>query len=192
MTAALKRKMEEDERFEKLRVQKRQKRQQGNSATPADTPEIAPLPMPEKLTKKERDRINKAGQTDEVLHQAANVTASLALGKKKKYSWMTSGSGSGAATPSRLNTASKVNSGTATPAPPTIDRALLARKRTFLGGEVELTDMGKKIQLRDLVHVLENDGRERKTLAQIISRMRSENKDEKRIEDQRSGVPPPR
>ncbi|PVH95563.1 hypothetical protein DM02DRAFT_600639 [Periconia macrospinosa] len=192
VTAALKRKMEEDERFEKLRVQKRQKRQQGNSATPVDTPEIAPLPMPEKLTKKERDRINKAGQTDEVLHQAANVTASLALGKKKKYSWMTSGSGSGAATPSRLNTAAKGNSGTTTPAPPTTDRALLARKRQFLGGEMESTDMGKKIQLRDLVHVLENDGRERKTLAQIISRMRSENKDEKKIEDRRSTVPPPR
>lgn len=192
LVSAFKRKLDDDERFEKLRLQKRQKRQQGNSATPADTPEITPLPLPEKMTKKERDRLNKAGQTDEVLHQAANVTASLALGKKKKYSWMTSGSGSGAATPSRSVAPAKGNSGTATPAPPATERGLQARKRQFMGGEMENTDMGKKIQLRDLVHVLEHDGRERKTLAQIISRMRSENKDEKKIEDRRSTALPPR
>ncbi|CAI6336436.1 unnamed protein product [Periconia digitata] len=193
VTLALKRKIEEDERYEKMRIQKRQKRQQGNSATPADTPEITPLPLPERMTKKERDRLNKAGQTDEVLHQAANVTASLALGKKKKYSWMTSGSGSGAATPSRMSTAAKGPSGTTTPAPPAVDRSLLARRRQFLGGEMESTDMGKKIQLRDLVHVLEHDGRERKTLSQILSRVRSGDKDEKKIEDRRTtAAPPPR
>lgn len=183
--------MDDDERFERERIRKRQKRLQGNSATPADTPTIAPLPPPEKMTKKERDRLNKIGQTEEVLHRKANETASMALGGKKKYSWMTGGA-SGASTPARLNTAVGSASGTATPAQQQTDKALLAKKRTFMGGDMETTDIGAKIQIRDLVHVLENDGKERKTLVQILARLRSEEKDAKKIEDRPRAVAPAR
>ena len=179
----LKRKYGEDERFEEARINKRKKRLDGGSATPADTPIIAPLPPPEKITKKERDRLNKVGQSEEVLHRKANETASMAVfGKKsKKYSWMTGGSGgglpSGPSTP-RVNTAVSA-SGASTPAQQPKDKNLLARKREFYGSKLEDTPEGYKVQLRDLLHVLENDGRERKTLAQLLSRMRSTEKDEK-------------
>jgi hypothetical protein len=176
--------MEEDERFEKLRIEKRRKRQQGNSANAADVPFIPPVPLPEKLSKKERDREKKMSQTDDVLHSKANETANLAFGKKKKYSWMTGGQPSGATTPAaRLNVPVGMSSGTATPAAATaaaVDRNLLARKRQFMGGDIEVSDMGKSIQLRDLVHVLEHDGRDRKTLAHIMGRMRSDKEDTKR------------
>ena len=183
--------MEEDERFERLRIAKRRKRMSGNSATPADAPVVAPLPLPEKLSKKERDREKKMSQTDDVLHTKANETAALALGKKKKYAWMTGGSGSGASTPARLNTAVGTSSGTVTPAAAAqVDELAKFRRRTFQGGDVETSRAGKNIQLRDLVHVLEDDGRARKALAQIISRMRSEEKDEKKIQDRPGNAAP--
>ncbi|KAF2683763.1 hypothetical protein K458DRAFT_368164 [Lentithecium fluviatile CBS 122367] len=186
VTARLKRKMDDDESFEKARIAKRHKRLAGNSATPADTPIIAPLPPPEKMTKKERDRINKIGQTEEVLHRKANETASMALGKKKKYSWMTGGGAggmaSGTSTP-RLNTAVGGPNGAATPSLPPPDKALMAKRRNFHGNTLESTPEGEKVQLRDLIHVLENDGRERKTLAQIMARMRSQVMDEKKVGD---------
>jgi hypothetical protein len=180
----LKRKYEEDNRFEEARVNKRKKRLDGGSATPADTPIIAPLPPPEKITKKERDRLNKVGQSEEVLHRKANETASMALGfgkKSKKYSWMTGGGAgglpSGPSTP-KVNTAVGT-SGASTPAQQPKDKNLVARTRKFYGSTLEDTPEAYKVQLRDLLHVLENDGRERKTLAQLLSRMRSTEKDEK-------------
>lgn len=132
--------------------------------------------------------MNKAGQTDEVLHQQANKTASIALGGlggKKKYSWMTGGGGglgsgraSGASTP-RINTTVGGGSGTATPAAPAIDRGLVGRKRTF--GEVQESGAaGQNIQIRDLIHVLELDGKERKTLATILAKLRNTEKDDKK------------
>jgi len=178
----LKRKFEEDKRLEKERINKRKKRVDGSSATPADTPTIAPLPPPEKITKKERDRLNKVGQSEEVLHRKANETASMALGfgkKSKKYSWMTGG-GAGPSAPStpKINT-TVGTSGTSTPAQQPTDVKLIARRREFYGSTLEETPEAYKVQLRDLLHVLENDGRERKTLAQLLSRMRSTEKDEK-------------
>ena len=109
----------------------------------------------------------------------ANETASMALGgKKKKYSWMTGGGGgpggSGASTP--RPTAMGGGSGTVTPAAPQIDKGLVGRKRTY-GTSIEETDIGAKIQVRDFVHVLENDGREKKTLAIVLARLRNTDKD---------------
>lgn len=179
---ALKRKATEDYNFEKARIAKRQKRQQGTASTPAETPAPAPLALPEKMTKKERDRLNKAGQTDDVLHRKANETASMALGGKKKYSWMTGGGGgigSGASTP-RLNTNLGSASGTSTPAVPQIDRGLQGARRQF-GKDVDTDDVGRKIQVRDLIHVLELDGRDKKTLVSVLARLqRSDKDDEKR------------
>ncbi|KAF2641959.1 hypothetical protein P280DRAFT_376206, partial [Massarina eburnea CBS 473.64] len=93
VTAALRRKAEEDERFERLRLEKRRQRLASNSATPSDTPSVAPLALPEKMSKKERDREKKMSNTEDALHSRANETASLAFGKKKKYAWMTGGGG---------------------------------------------------------------------------------------------------
>jgi hypothetical protein len=168
-------------------LQKRQKREQGSAATPTEVPALS-LPPPDKMTKKDKDALKKQNQTDDVLHRKANETASMALGfgKKKKYSWMTGGSGggasggnSGAATP--RPSAAPGGSGTATPAVPTVDKALQGRKRTF-GTDIENTEIGAKIQVRDLVHVLEHDGREKKTLSLMLARLKNTEKDEKRPE----------
>jgi len=179
----LKRRVREDEQYEKERIRKRQQRQQGKSAAAADAAEVAPLPIPEKITKKQRDAMNKAGQTEDVLHRKANETAALALGggKKKKYSWMTGGGGagaSGASTPARQTTASG-GSGAATPAAAQTEAGMRAKKRNY-GANIENTEIGEKIQVRDLIHVLENDGREKKTLTLILARLKNTEKDEPR------------
>jgi hypothetical protein len=181
---ALKQRITADEKYEKERLRKRQKRQQGSAATPTESP-ILSLPPPDKMTKKDKDALKKQNQTDDVLHRKANETASMALGfgKKKKYSWMTGGGGggggSGAATPKPV--AVPGGSGTATPVPPTVEKGLLGRKRTF-GADIENTEIGARIQVRDLIHVLEHDGREKKTLSLMLARLKNTEKDEKRPE----------
>lgn len=194
---SLKRRMQDDESFEKARIAKRQKRLQGSSAS-LDASITTPTSFPDKpITKKERDRINKAGNTEEAVHKRANETAAMALGMKKgkkaKYSWMDlgSGGGSGAATPRGNPNTGSGASGTSTPAAAQTDRGLLASKRKFQGGSLEKGDEGEKIQLRDIVHVLELDGKERKALVQIIARMRSSDTDAKKIEDRPRGTPVP-
>ncbi|KAF1844277.1 uncharacterized protein K460DRAFT_289547 [Cucurbitaria berberidis CBS 394.84] len=180
---ALQQRVRDDEKWERERIRKRQKRLQGNSATPTDTL-ITPLPLPEPLTKKAQAAAKKQNQSDDVMFGKANETASMALGgKKKKYSWMTGGGGpgggggmsSGASTPRQAQVAG--TSGTATPAAaPQLDKGLQGRKRTY-GTMIEATDIGAKIQVRDLVHVLENDGREKKTLTVILARLKNTDKD---------------
>jgi hypothetical protein len=188
----LKRRAEEDYKYEQARIAKRQKRQQPNTATPDETPAVAPVTVPDavqvRALKKNTEKQNKLNQTDEVLHRKANETASMALGfGKKKYSWMTGGGGggSGASTP-RLNTAVGGASGAATPAQPQVDRALLGARRKY-GEKIETGDIGRKIQLRDLVHVLENDGKEPKTLCTIKIRHKTADKDNDKPETK----PPP-
>ncbi|KAF2466445.1 uncharacterized protein BDR25DRAFT_269022 [Lindgomyces ingoldianus] len=188
VAAGLKRRAAEDRKFEEERIARRQKRLRASTSTPAEAAPPPTLTIPEKMTKKERDRIAKIGQTEEVLHRKANETASMALGfGKKKYSWMTGGGGgggggglgSGTSTP-RLNTSVGGASGTATPAPQPqgIDRGLIARKRTF-GDAFEQGPIGKGIQMRDVIHVLELDGKEKKTLVQIKARLKNtENENE--------------
>jgi hypothetical protein len=186
----LKRKMADDEKYEKQRLQKRQKRQQGSTATPTtDAVETALPGNILKMTKKEATMLKRQGQTDDVLLNKANETASMALGfskKKNKYSWMDLGNkkggvggGSGAATPRA--TAAAGGSGKATPAAPTPEKALQGRKRTF-GTDIENTEIGERIQIRDLVHVLEHDGREKKTLSLMLARLKNTEKDEKKPE----------
>jgi hypothetical protein len=145
------------------------------------------------MTKKDKDALKKQNQTDDVLHRKANETASMALGfgKKKKYSWMTGGGGGGggggsgggsSGTQTPKNSVAPGGSGTATPAGgPTTDKNLMGRKRDF-GADIESTEIGKRIQVRDLVHVLEHDGRERKTLSLMLARLKNTEKDEKRPE----------
>ncbi|KAF2261812.1 hypothetical protein CC78DRAFT_469416 [Lojkania enalia] len=191
----LKRKVAEDIKFEEARIAKRQKRLNKASATPAETTPAPLPPLPEKMTKKERDRLNKIGQTDEVLHRKANETASMALGGiggKKKYSWMIGGGGgglgSGASTP-RINTAVGGGSGTSTPTQPQLDRGLMGRKRNF-GAMLENGEAGGGIQVRDLLHVLENDGREKKTLVFLLAKLKNTERDEQG--DKKTGSAPVR
>lgn len=144
--------------------------------------------------------MNKAGQTEDVLHRKANETAALALGggRKKKYSWMTGGSGggggggggggaSGASTPTR-QTAGTGGSGVATPAAAATEIGLRAKKRNY-GANIENTEIGEKIQVRDLIHVLESDGREKKTLTLILARLKNTEKDEGRNVDYDKRLP---
>lgn len=168
-------------KLEEARLARRKKRQQGEAA--AAPPEPAPivLPTPTQMTKKEANRLAKAGQTDEVLHRKANETASMALGfGKKKYSWMTGGGGgggaSGASTP-RLNTAVGSVSGTSTPAQAPVDQALQGTKRKF-GDHIESGDLGRKIQVRDVLHALNDNGYERKTYSSILAKLKSSDRDD--------------
>ncbi|KAL6706004.1 hypothetical protein ACN47E_006106 [Coniothyrium glycines] len=188
---ALQKRVRDDEKWEKERIRKRQKRQQGTSDSAAEsTPAL--LPIPEPLTKKAQAAAKKQNQSDSVVFGKANETAAMAIGgKKKKYSWMMGGGGggggggmgSGASTP-RPNPAAGM-SGTTTPAQTQQDKGLHGRKRTF-GSNIEETDMGAKIQVRDLIHVLENDGREKKTLTLILARLKNTDKDEKRGEQNKA------
>lgn len=139
------------------------------------------------MTKKERDRLAKAGQTDEVLHKQSNATAALALGGLggKKYSWMTGGAavstpGSGIGTgagvgPGRINTAVgganviKTDLGVTGHAQ---DRGLIARDRRH-GEWREDGPKGKGVQIRDWIESLETDGKEKKGLVKALSKLRS-------------------
>ncbi|KAF1837378.1 hypothetical protein BDW02DRAFT_577144 [Decorospora gaudefroyi] len=180
VAVALTKRVEDDVKWEEERLRKRAKRQEGASATTAETP-VAPIPLPEPVTKKAIALAKKQSQSDVVVFGKANETASLALGgKKKKYSWMTGGGGpapaSGASTP-RPN-AAPGGSGAATPIPQAPEKALLGRKRKY-GDMIEQQDIGAQVQLRDLIHVLENDGKEKKTLTIILARLKNIDKDAK-------------
>lgn len=125
------------------------------------------------MTKKERERIAKAGQTEEVLHRAANTTANMAIGGMKKYSWLSGGSGSGASTP-RLNT-NLGPAGGSGGAGGQQDRNLAARDRKW-GEWREDGPKGKGIQLRDFIAAMElDDGNEKKTLARALVRLKADN-----------------
>ncbi|KAF2749385.1 hypothetical protein M011DRAFT_465815 [Sporormia fimetaria CBS 119925] len=173
---ALKRRIEDDYKYEKERIAKRRKRIEGAAPPPVEAP-IA-LPVPEKLTKKERDRMTKSKHTEESQHQRANETAILALGGgKKKYSWMSGGGGGGASEVASPRPSAQANSGAATPGNQAIDRALVGTRRTF-GKSVESGDYARKIQIRDIVHVLDMDGKAKKVLVSILARMSSAEKDD--------------
>jgi len=188
VAASLIQRIKDDEKWERERLRKRQKRAQGASGTPTDTA-IAPLPLPEPLTKKAQAAQKKQNQSDAVVFGKANETAQMAIGgRKKKYAWMSGGgpsASSGATTPRpSAAVATAPGSGTTTPAAPALDRALLGRKRTF-GSAIEESDMGAKIQIRDLVHVLEQDGRDRKSLCVILARLKNTDKDEPKPDPER-------
>ena len=145
------------------------------------------------MTKKERERLARTGQTEEVLHKAANDAASMALGgfKKKQYSWLSGGRSSGASTPRRADTGSGLNSpggssvgggggsGLASPnhangGPVASSEAAQLRARGQRYGEWrEDGKRGRGIQIRDLILALETDGREKRTLARCLSKLRN-------------------
>lgn len=182
LATTLRKLQSEERKYEQERVKKRQKRAAAKNSENGSVPgtpspaELASVAKP--LTKKERERQAKAGQTDEVLHKAANTTANMAIGNLgKKYSWLSGGSGSGASTPSRLNTSvggASGGGGGSTGGGGTQDRSLTARDRKW-GDWREDGAKGKGIQMRDLIAALEQDGNEKKTLARALVRLKSDN-----------------
>ena len=187
-----------DRRAEEARLAARAKRQKltnPKSETP-DEKSVAPIPPSEaKMTKKERERLARTGQTEEVLHKAANDAASMALGgfKKKQYSWLSGGRSSGASTPRRSDTGSGLNSpggssvgggggggvsfgssNYASGGPVGTSEAAQLRVRNQRYGEWrEDGKRGKGIQIRDLILALETDGREKKTLVRCLAKLRN-------------------
>lgn len=151
------------------------------AVTPAP-PDAAAQIAPEKITKKERERQAKLGQTEEVLHKNANSTAAMQLGfgrKGKKYSWMTGGQAAPPVNPYKPSpkpsgtvSSAAVNGNGAGKSPVgapenTVDKALQVRERKW-GGWREDGIEGRGIQVRDWAVVLERDGREKKALQRCL------------------------
>ncbi|KAF4553499.1 Hypothetical protein D9617_7g032270 [Elsinoe fawcettii] len=143
-------------------------------ATPISNDSPAnPMAADKPLTKKEREKMAKAGQSEAVMHKAANTTAAMQLGfgkKAKKYSWMMGGPGAAAPTnpfakpskpsggESRKEDRSKEVNGEAKK-----EKKGLGKERKF-GDWREDGEKGKGVQLRDLAAVLERDGKSRRAL----------------------------
>ncbi|KAG8624834.1 hypothetical protein KVT40_007901 [Elsinoe batatas] len=143
-------------------------------ATPISNDSPANSIAPDKpLTKKEREKMAKAGQSEAVMHRAANSTAAMQLGfgkKAKKYSWMTGGSGAAAPTnpfakPSKPSggESKKEDRGSEVNGEVTKEKRGLGKERKF-GDWREDGDQGKGVQLRDLVAVMERDGKSKRAL----------------------------
>lgn len=158
--------------FEEKRLAKRQGRPadgaavaRSSSAAPGTPGTVAPEPSAKPLTKKEREKQDKGKQSLVDSHAQANATTATFLfgGKKKnKYSWMDSGTGSGASTPGRASAQTSAAPGLAGGA--VEKQRLTADGKNRMGGFREDKDGGRMVQLRDFLAVLENDGREKKTL----------------------------
>lgn len=162
--------------LEDERLRKRQARATGSSYTPSvslgpSTPggSVAPetgekVPTKKEL-KKKADKVNEAAS-----HAAANVTTAKFLGGGKgrfgkQYSWMTGGGSapaSGANTPSRIQTQGLA--GTPSAAAARKPERLTAEGVRRLGEWREDSIKGKKIQIREWITVLENDGMEKRAL----------------------------
>ena len=181
-----------DRRAEEARIAARTKRQKlanPNGEALGDNGAALVAPSEMKMTKKERERQARTGQTEEVLHKAANDAASMALGgfKKKQYSWLSGGRSSGASTPRCTDTGSGLNS----PGRPSLgssggfdspsqinngsgpDAAQLRVRGRRYGEWREDGKRGKGIQIRDFILALEADGREKKSLARCLAKLRS-------------------
>jgi len=193
----------QDRDAERERVRKRQERaKRANSTVNADginggdatsgpaTPSAATAlssadasgAAPEKpMTKKERERQAKMGQTEEVLHKNSNTTAALQLGigKRKKYSWLTGGAPAAPVNPykqtPKSTSASAATNGTgggknSSTGGNGTDKALQVRERKW-GSWREDGVEGRGIQIRDWVVVLERDGKEKKALQKSLLKL---------------------
>jgi len=158
--------------FEEKRLAKRQGRSvdgvavaRTGSVAPGTPGSVAPEPSTKPLTKKEREKQDKGKQSLVDSHAQANATTATFLfgGKKKnKYSWMESGASSSVSTLGRINTQVSGISGGLGGA--VEKQRLTADGKNRMGGFREDKGGGRMVQLRDFLAVLENDGREKKTL----------------------------
>lgn len=178
---------ESDMRAEKERLRKREARRRkaeiGDGTAPIEAASDAPVDTsataaPVKpLTKKEISKKNKeaAAHTEaQALNQSNQTAAMMALGgKKNRYSWMSGGS---ANVPT--NRFAKPGSGTATPKGqpepskgPAEAKQAEEKKAPTWGDWREDDVHGKGIELRDLILVLERDGKDRRSLAKAMRKL---------------------
>ncbi|OJJ45789.1 hypothetical protein ASPZODRAFT_143670 [Penicilliopsis zonata CBS 506.65] len=178
--------IEQDQLAEEMRTAKRTKRNTSailgeSTGSRPDTMDIPPstpsTPMGEKapvidkkgMTKKEAKKLMDARASEAQQHQQSVETARMAtnsmlsgrmFGSKKTYSWLNprppGGSSSGFSTPSRAQTATPVP-GTDKPAAKGGDSSTMAVKK--LGVWREDREKGSGIQVRDILFMLELDGR---------------------------------
>lgn len=160
------------------------------SATPTGllgerAPDVKPT------TKKAAKKEAEAKATEAQQHQNTNATVSMALGggggarnlfgkKKGGYSWLDKKPGAGQMTgfpvPSKLNTAIKAEGGTAggsTSDSNLVNGTYLPPGGRRIGEWREDKERGAGIQLRDLVCALEADGKEKRILARLYSKLSS-------------------
>ncbi|KAK8134298.1 hypothetical protein PG984_006310 [Apiospora sp. TS-2023a] len=167
---------------EEARLRKRQKRMDSStdkdkkedgttsrsgSVAPGTPGSVAPEAGDSKpLTKKESKKV--ASKLAEATSSTVNSTLSQFMGgKKKKYSWMTGGAASGASTP-------RAGGGSGAPAGGSRGAAkgpLTQGSAHHLGQFRESSAKGKNIQLRDWVHVLEQQRTEQRALQEAYNRM---------------------
>ena len=168
---------------EKARLVKRAKRANAQvaeagsgssgAATPsgAQTPSAAPREPEKRLSKKDRKAVQDK-MSDVLQQKSANETARMAMGLgasskfKKKYSWLNSG-GATAASPSSSVGGTPLRSSSTAPASGPSTAGGLAPRASLpsgprLGDWKESDDVG--IQARDVLMVLETDGKAVKAL----------------------------
>ncbi|KAA8572608.1 hypothetical protein EYC84_003210 [Monilinia fructicola] len=163
-----------EQEAEEARLRKRKARESGDgsragSINPGTPGSIAPDILDKPPTKKEMKRKAEAKTSEAASHAAANVTTGQFLGgrnvfgKKKQYSWMTAGSSSGTSTPGKImaqGLSASASSPAANPGPEKLTIDGVRRLGTWREDGVK----GRKIQLRDWIMVLEDDGREKRAL----------------------------
>ncbi|KAL4809335.1 hypothetical protein BDV18DRAFT_131808 [Aspergillus unguis] len=192
--------VDKDVAYEEARAAKRAKRDQkailGEATTPrpdsvdvsasgASTPigDRAPSIGQKGLTKKEARKLMDAKANEAQQHQQSVETARMAtqtmmsggmFGKKKKYSWLQRGpaAGSGFSTPSRINppTPTATSEKATRPGEP----ATVPTKR--LGTWREDKEKGAGIQVRDILFMLESDGRASRHIQKAYSKDLKEDK----------------
>lgn len=134
------------------------------------------------ITKKEAKRQAEAKATEAQQHAATNKTMNMALGLGggalfggKTISWLAGkgdqSSRSGFPVPPRVNTSNKGESRNPAQAGSSGAGGQLPSGKRKFGDFREDKETGAGIQLRDLVSVLEADGKEKKALARAYSKL---------------------
>lgn len=145
------------------------------ASTPAGAGSERAPDVDRKVNKKEMKKQAEAKATEAVQHQHAVETARMATnnltsgrlfgGKKKEYSWLKKPAvgGSGFSTPSKINTnvstANPDSGGTPGASGASRRSALSSQAARGLGDLREDGEKGKGIQIRDVLFMLELDGR---------------------------------
>ncbi|CAJ2511241.1 Uu.00g068660.m01.CDS01 [Anthostomella pinea] len=172
---------------EERRLRKRQKRlekaaekesQTGDagsrtgSVAPGTPGAIAPEQAESKPTKKESKKAAAKASEEQSSTSVNNTLSQFIGGKKKKYSWMTGGSGgvTGASTP-RAQAAPGTPRGMGGATGKAARGALTKGSVSHLGQFREDSEKGKNIQLRDWIVVLEDHGFDKKTLQEAYVRV---------------------
>lgn len=179
MTEIFQRISQTDRAAEVARLAKRAKRNATSNAdagqttaSGAETPAVPPVEPEKRVTKKDR-KLAETRFTEQQQHKSANETARLAtagmLGRlggkqKKSYSWLQGGA-SAASTPTKPAPGSASTSAAATPSG---EKAGVPSKEKVVGQWDEDNDPG--IQVRDVLLVLENDGRAAKSVVRGYSK----------------------